>query len=68
MTETLLLINIFIGKVDSAGKTGMSINDADLAVITVILYDIEQRAEWIKYPTLNAFFFQKTVVRQPKPS
>src|SRR5699024_5359893 len=51
--ESFFLIDIFVRKIDPSGESGISVNDADFPVVSVILDNIQHRTEGIEDPALD---------------
>lgn len=56
VSETRFLVDIFICKIDASRKSNPSVNDTELPVIPVILDNIQNGTERIKYLTFDSFF------------
>lgn len=56
VSETLFLVDIFICKIDASRKSNPSVNDTELPVIPVILDNVQNGTERIKYLTFDSFF------------
>ena len=51
-------IDVFVGKVDSAGKSGFSVDDSNFAVRSVVLGNVQYGAERIEAQAFDSVFFQ----------
>ena len=62
VSETRFLVDIFICKIDASRKSNPSVNNAELPVIPVILDNIQNGTERIKYLTFDSFFLKLFII------
>ena len=51
-------VDILVRQIDAAGEGHLSVDDGDLPVIPVVLFDRQEGLEGIEYSGLNAIFFE----------
>ena len=62
VSETRFLVDIFICKIDASRKSNPSVNDTKLPVIPVILDNIQNGTERIKYLTFDSLFLKFFII------
>jgi len=62
VAKSRCLVNIFVRKVDSSGKSNFSVDNKDFPVISVIHHNRHDRTEWIKCCAFDSFFLKLLII------
>ena len=64
MTETVFLVDVFVGDVHTPGYAHVAVDNQYLTVVTVVLHRGDKGAEGVKHQSLYALFLHFFLVSE----